>query len=524
MKASIYDRLVLVVGLLCVLLAVGLLAGNARQVGLLLTTFQLAFQVCLLSLPIGAFLAWVVVRSDLPGRRLVSALLVGWLFLPLYLHAAAWEAGFGKLGWWTLASQNLQKPWLSGWNAVVWTHAAAAVPWTALIVGAGLRWSPRELEEASLLDGSGWSVWRKVVFPQWAPWLGMAAWWTVLSVAGEMTVSDLYAVRTFAEEIYIELALGDEAGDLLAPVGPGVLLQIGLTLLVLQTAIFAAAAPLRAELKPPLIYSGKAWRWAAWLVLAAAILLLVGVPLGNLIYKAGAVAEQLDGQRLRYWSAEKFQTATFGVWWTYRREFFWTLAIGSSAATAAVLLAAPLAWWGKDGGLKAWPALFAASIGWALPAPLVGLLVGKCLNQPDWPFLTWLYDRTIVAPAAGQALRALPIAIVICWCGWRTISPQQLDSASTEGAGPCRRWLWIVAASRWNVLAAAWVAALAISANDLAASILTVPPGISLTSICVYELLHAGVDERASAIALAAIVFFAGAAAMVKHLVDRDFR
>ena len=54
-------------------------------------------------------------------------------------------------------------------------------------------------------------------------------------------------------------------------------------------------------------------------------------------------------------------------------------------------------------------------------------------------------------------------------------------------------------------LSAAWLAALAVSAGDLAATILTAPPGVTTVPIRVFGLLHAGVDDQAAGICLTVV-------------------
>ena len=74
------------------------------------------------------------------------------LFVPLYCTAAAWQAGFGVLGWttWVL---NVG-PWLEGFSGAVWVHAVAALPWVVLLTGIGLCAAEPELEEQALMDGT----------------------------------------------------------------------------------------------------------------------------------------------------------------------------------------------------------------------------------------------------------------------------------------------------------------------------------------------------------------------------------
>ncbi|MHC4177630.1 MAG: ABC transporter permease, partial [Planctomycetota bacterium] len=68
-----------------------------------LNTLLLCGATCAISLPLGSVLAWLLTRTDLPGRRIGMVLLGLMLFLPLYLQAAAWHAGFGVQGWFTRA-------------------------------------------------------------------------------------------------------------------------------------------------------------------------------------------------------------------------------------------------------------------------------------------------------------------------------------------------------------------------------------------------------------------------------------
>ncbi len=99
-------------------------------------------------------------------------MLLAMLFVPLYLQAAAWEAGFGLQGWYTaLAGGNVL---LEGWRGAIAIHTLAAIPWVVLIVGVGLLLVEPELEEAALLDGTPGQVFRRVTLPRAAPSLGAA--------------------------------------------------------------------------------------------------------------------------------------------------------------------------------------------------------------------------------------------------------------------------------------------------------------------------------------------------------------
>jgi iron(III) transport system permease protein len=306
---------------------------DARTWTLLLNTLWLAAATCAISLPLGTVLAWLLARTDLPGRRIGIVLLVVMLFVPLYLQAAAWQAGFGLQGWFTLAGR--QPALLEGPSGAVWVHAMAAVPWVVLIVGLALRRIEPELEEQALLDGSAWQVFARVTLPGVSGAIALAALWVGIMTAGEIAVTDLFTVRTYAEELYTSVALGRPALGVL----PGVVLSALLVAAGLWIAARLAPKDRPPSFRRPWVYQLGRYRVPIAVAAAVVLLLLVGVPLGSLCYKAGVLVTQTDTGRLRVWSPEKFLRIVACSPWQYRREFGWSLGISSLAAAGAVVAA-----------------------------------------------------------------------------------------------------------------------------------------------------------------------------------------
>src|SRR5271157_1940369 len=159
---------------------------------LVTNSLVLTLETVAVSLPIGTAVAWVLVRSNLPGRRMAASIIVVMLFLPLYLQASAWQAGFGQEGWYSTHAGG--EPWLRGWNAAVWVQTLAAIPWVVLFAGLGLRIVEPALEEQALLDGTAWQVFCWVTLPACWPALGLAAVCVAMFTAGEMTVTSIFSV------------------------------------------------------------------------------------------------------------------------------------------------------------------------------------------------------------------------------------------------------------------------------------------------------------------------------------------
>jgi iron(III) transport system permease protein len=497
---------------------------DPRTWPLVLNTLLLAGPTCAVSLPVGAFLAWCLIRTDLPGRRfgLIGVGLM--LFVPLYVQAAAWQAGFGAEGWSTVSWS--MPTWLHRWPGAIWVHALAAVPWVTLIVGAGLLWGEPELEEQALLDGSPRQVFFRVTLPGTLGAISAAALWTAVVAAGEMTVTDLFVIRTYAEEVYTQSAGGSANDGPSLGMVPGILITALLVAgsLLLTARLTSRNRPL--TLRRAWICPVRRGRLGLTLAAGALLLVLIGIPLGSLIYKAGVLVEQSGDVRGRTWSAVKCLAMVAAAPWKFRREMGWSLLIGASAATAAVALAVPLAWWARRGGLRLLPALLAAALSFAIPGPTLGLVVIWLLDRPGIPGLVWLYDRSILAPWLALTVRCLAPALLVLWHALRSVPQALLESAAVDGAGPIRQLAWIVLPLRWRAVLLAWLVALAVALADLAASILVVPPGVQTLSICVFRLLHYGADDQVAGICLAQIVAFGLIACAVARLAGqvRDSR
>lgn len=492
----------LLIGVATICVVLGLAMTQVRTLVLAGNTLLLALGTCGLALPIGTLLAVLLWRTDVPGRRGALALIAAMLFVPIYLQAAAWDAGFGLQGWFSVQQGNLQFPPLMGWRAVIWVHALAAVPWVVLIVGVGLRLVEPELEELALLDMSPWQVVCRVTLPRAWPAIAAAGLWILVTLAGEIAVTDLYRVRTYAEEVYTGFALGDEPEQAALGVLPGMAVVASLVVAALVLAVALAPPARLASPRRSLRFNLGLWRWPAAALVLIALLLLAGVPLADLCYQAGIKVTLSGDERVREWSPEKLVRIVWQSPREFGRELVWTNAIGVFAASLSAAVAAPLAWLARKGGTRAWPAIAVIAVCLAVPGPLIGLGVVNLFHLVNADWVEYLYSRTILAPALAVSIRALPVTLLVYWYGLASVSPELLESAEVDGAGPLSRFFRIVLPLRWGAILVGWLAALAVATGDLAASILSVPPGVSLLSIRIFEMVHFGVTDRLAGICL----------------------
>ena len=503
-------------------------AVDERTRSLAANTLFLAGTTCAISLPLGAVLGWLLTRTDMPGGKTALLLLGATLFVPMHLQAAAWQAGFGLQGWFTLMSGS--PPPLEGWDAVVWIHGVAATPWVALIVGAGLSLVEPELEEQASLDGSPCQVFFRVTLPAALPAAGVAAVWVTILTAGEIAVTDLFAVRTYAEEVYTLIAVGplmDEGRplhDSSLAVMPGILLSAWLVLAGL--VVLARLSPGRRPLTLGGRYVFRLGIWRAPLAILVGLVLLValGVPLASLCYKAGVLVTQSDAGRERCWSIWKCLEMVSSSPYRYRSEFGWSLALGTLAATGAVAVSIPMAWLARSGGFRGLGVLLITAVSLATPGPVVGLVVIWLLNRPECPPLVYLYDQSILAPWLALSVRGFAPATLILWHTLASVPSELLDAGGVDGAGRMARLWRIAVPSRLTGVFLAWVVVFVLAMGDLAASILVVPPGVSTLSIRIFLLLHYGVEDRVAGICLTQVAALAGVAAAAIWIARRNSR
>jgi iron(III) transport system permease protein len=275
-------------------------AGLARPVRLAVETIVLVAATEAIALPLGLVLAVLLFRTDAWGRRLLLALVALAVFVPLPLHATAWLGALGNTG---RAQAIGVQPILVGRFGAAVVHALAALPWVVLITGVGLCAVERELEESARLDYGAGRVLLRVTLRRALGAIGAAALAVVVLTAGDMTVTDLLQVRTYAEEAYLQFTLGHGPADAAVVTLPP-LVVLGVPILLVSRAMV--------RLDPARLVSSfdraGLWRLGRWRIPCGVLLVvlignLVSLPVYSLVWRAGRVGGRaILGQPPR-WSA-----------------------------------------------------------------------------------------------------------------------------------------------------------------------------------------------------------------------------
>ncbi len=263
--------------------------GRASTFRLLERTTLLAASVTVASLTLALPIAWLTVRTDLPGRRVWSVLTVLPLAIPSYVGALAFVAAFGPRG----SIHDLLSPLGLGSIPEIYGFPGAFLaltlftfPYLLLMLRAGLRGMDPALEEASRSLGAGsWRTFFTVVVPQLRVPIAAGSLLVALYVVSDFGAVSILRYDTFTRAIFIQY---QSSFDRAAAAVLGLEL-VGLVALILLLESLSrsrgrfhgrgAGTARTATLKPL-----RRFRWPALAFLAVVVVVALGVPVGVLLH------------------------------------------------------------------------------------------------------------------------------------------------------------------------------------------------------------------------------------------------
>jgi iron(III) transport system permease protein len=465
-----------------------------------------------LCVPLGVAAAVVLYRTDLPGRRVFRFLLVLTLFIPLPLFASGWQIVLGSGGWFPVSFWNAAidpsegwVPWGRGIGTAIWIHALAGFPWIVLLVGQGLCWVERELEEDAITAAASWRVLLRVSLSRASASLGAAILWVAVQTATEITITDVMQVRTYAEEIYTQFVApevggsrGDAVSRAVAVAMPGVVLTLFLVLTMAWR--WEASLPARVDhTGPPLLFRLRILRWPAWGVAVGMVALLLGVPVAGLVWRAGLSGAPPTWSPRVLWQHILLTTrADSGL-------LLDSLLLAAAAGILCGILALGTCWVAREARWFRVGVLILMAVVWAMPGPLIGLglkaAMAHLLDRTGSRFLErWLWHGPSPFPLLWiDFIRFFPSAVAVLWPIVRLLPANLLDAARVEGATPTQEFVWVVFPLTRTAFFRAVLVGAVLSLGELSAGKLVSTPGQPSFAEVVFTEMHYGVSNDLAA-------------------------
>src|SRR5574337_2079536 len=183
---------------------------NSSLLSLIARTTLLATLATLWAMILGLPPAWILTRTDLPGRRILRTVGVLPLAIPPYIGAFTYITLLGPVGW---VNTTYRAMGSSGsivniyglWGGVL-VLGLFTYPYILLIAGSALKGSDPALEEAARAAGLGpVGIFLRVTFPLLRPSLLAGALLVFLYALSDFGAVSLLRVNTFTTEIFHQL-------------------------------------------------------------------------------------------------------------------------------------------------------------------------------------------------------------------------------------------------------------------------------------------------------------------------------
>lgn len=392
---------------------------------------------------LGVAVAWLVERTDLPGRRLWAVLAALPITVPAFVTSYSWVS----------ITPSVQGFW--GAAGIV---TLAYYPLVYLPVAAVLRGTDPALEETARSLGHGpWRTFFRVTLPQTRVALLGGALLVAIHMLSEFGAFAMLRFQTFTTAIYdqYKLSFDGAAASMLA----SVLVLLCLFLLVAELAARGRGRYARVDsgaARPPAPAPLGRARWPAALGLLALCGLALGLPLATLVYwvATGGSASEFDLGALL--------SATES-----------SLALGLGAAALTTLLALPISILSIRHPSRLATAIERATY---LPFALPGIAVALALITLSLRRLPDLYGSTALLLFA-YAILSLPLALVATRAALAQAPRLHEEVARSLGLNPLRAALRVTLPRILPGLGAAAALVFLATVTELTATLLLAPIG-----------------------------------------------
>jgi len=493
-----------------------------------------------IAVPLGALLAFLMIRTDLPGRSWIEPMLLVPIFVSPMVMGFGYVVSMGPVGFYTLWVKQMTgvEPWnIYSFFSIVLIAGLTHVPHVYLYSSAALKSLGSDVEEAARVAGaSPFQVAMHVSLPMIMPALAFAAvlvFFLGFEVFGLVLVlGDPEGHLVLATYLYkLTNKLGTPSYHLMAAAAV-CLVAVTMPLVMVQRWLLKSANKYvsikgKGSRQKPLPL-GK-WKWLAFAVLAAWLIFTIVLPLSGIVLRAfvsywGEGVKLADVVTLQHFKDILEQPSLM-------RGIFNTVLIGIIGGAMAVMCYAgiALAMHRKPDGITR---LLDYSV--LVPRAVPGLLAGLSflwvfLFVPSWlegglkgfdnAFCVWLIENVI------PQLRALRSTIFSVWIAysvvWMAYGLRLISTALLQVGPELEEAARAVGASRGQVtrdvtlplvkfgLLGAWLMVFLIFEREYSTGVYLLSPGTEVIGALIVSLWAGGSVDLVAALSFINITLVA---------------
>jgi iron(III) transport system permease protein len=469
-------------------------------------TLAMAAGVSALATIVGVATAWLIARTDIPGKRLLEVCLIAPLFLSPFVGGLAWLIlGSPKSGLINVIARDLtgiRTPIIDvvSTGGIVGIMALYFVPYAYLTVASSLRNMDPSMEEASYLNGAGVlaTAWR-ITLPVLRPSLISAFFFIFVLTAGTFSIP---AVLGGASRIpYLAVIVFNATASY--PIDYGKSAAVGTVLFwisLMGVAIYRFASRVASRFVTVTARGFRMrqvklrqWRWPAVGLVLVYVLLAIVLPYLALIYTALTkfitsrifhAAYTLDNLR---WAVTSHEV---------KDSIVNTLLVGVVTPTLCILLALTLAYAIRRLRVPGSRALDYLAM---FPIAIPGIVLGTGIF---WTYVTTPIYGTIWILVLAFIASYLPFAYRIGDTALVQIEKSLEEASLLCGASHARTLRRVTVPLVRPALLSAWVMVFIFSVREISAAILLASPSNEVLSTISWNYLDYGDQQKAAVLGL----------------------
>ncbi len=474
-----------------------------------LTSLGLAFGMAAIAIPLGGVLAFLMTRTDLPGRRWLEPLLLVPIFLSPVVIAFGYVVAVGPVGFFTLWVKQLVgfAPWnLYSLGGLVVIAGLTHVPHVYLYTASSLKAMNPEVEEAARTAGA--SVWR------------VAATVSLPLIMPALVFSGVLVFFLGFELFGLPLVLGDPAGLLVLTTYLYKLTNLLGTpsyhlMAVVAVAILVVTLPLvylqRHLLKTAQLYitvrgkglSGRPlplgrYRWLALAIVFVWLFVTVVVPLSGVVLRSFVQSWGEGVDLLKVLTLNHF--VELMEYPNLVRGIVNTLLIASLGGALAVACYAAIALIAHR-----WPSRGATTLDYLVMGPraLPGLIAGLAFL---WLFLFFKplapFRATLVSLWLAYTVVWLAYGLRLISASLYQVAPELEEAARVVGAGQARVYRDVtIPLIRFGLLGS-WLLIFMIFCREYSTGVYLLGPGTEVIGSLIVSLWGTGALDLIAALSV----------------------